>query len=108
MHSWESETGTDTERPAYYAIDGRDGKAFFSGFEPSTNNAIYSYDNCFKSSTAQTWMKVYLNWVYIVEAIVLQVKSTLHMYNIYLTGHAVIFQLELVLNFMLIIIIFYT
>ena len=28
MHSWEALSADDKERPAYYAIDGRDGEAF--------------------------------------------------------------------------------
>ena len=81
MHSWEASSSDDAERSAYYAIDGRDGEAFpvttvDPTFAAGTNIEMFSHDNCFKSnSETNRWLKVYFNWVYIVEAVVLQVKN---------------------------------
>ena len=85
MHSWEALSADDKERPAYYAIDGRDGEAFpvttedpAANFAAGTNIEMFSHDNCFKSNSERNrWLKVYFNWVYIVEAVVLQVNILL-------------------------------
>ena len=76
MHSWVAESDNSKQRSAHYAIDGLDGTAFHAGLDPLTNMDIFSFDNCFKSSADNSrWLKVIFNWVYVVEAVVLQVRK---------------------------------